>query len=134
VQKGRPVGDSENNSTGSGGAANPCRLVTAAQAQAIIGAPVSAQVEAPLGPTCIYQLRSSKPSVTLAVEMMSFRQATQHMAHKRSVSVAGHRGYCGKLGSQMLFVQLAGGLVLNVTAPCSAAARLAQVAVSHIAA
>jgi hypothetical protein len=104
------------------------------EAQTVIGAPVSAQVEAPLGPTCIYQLRSSKPSVTMAVEMMGFRQAVQHMAHKQSISVAGHRAYCGTLGRPMLFVELNNGQVLNVTAPCGAAARLAHIAVSHLSA
>ena len=49
-------------------AANPCKLVSRSEAQTIIGRTVSASIEAPLGPTCIYQLAGSKSEITLQVE------------------------------------------------------------------
>jgi hypothetical protein len=72
--------------------------------------------------------------VTLAIESMSFSQAT-HQMHKRSpVSINGRVGYCGRLGAQMLFLPLSQGRVLNVTAPCAQARRFATVALTHLAA
>ena len=43
-------------------------------------------------------------------------------------------GFCGQLGTQMLFMPLPSGEVLNITAPCSVAQRFASVALSRLAA
>src|ERR1700694_5070547 len=43
---------------------NPCLLVSSAEVHAIVGIPVSRQVQAPLGPTCIYMLRAPVPVIT----------------------------------------------------------------------
>ena len=48
-------GNADVGSNPAAGEENPCKLVSQAQAQAIVGRPVAAPQEAPLGPTCIYQ-------------------------------------------------------------------------------
>jgi len=47
---------------------SPCDLVTAAQARAIIRAPVRAPFEAPQGPTCIYRTGAGDRLITVAVQ------------------------------------------------------------------
>ena len=113
---------------------NPCRLVNLAEAQSITGGLVAGRLEAPLGPTCIYRLTHSKAAITLAVESMKFSQITHQMSARTPVTVGGRRAYCGKLGAQMLFVPLANGKLLNVTAPCSIAQQFAARALSRLAA
>jgi hypothetical protein len=120
-------------STGATGPLNPCTLVSRSQAQAIAGAPVKTAIEAPLGPTCIYTFSHPKPDITLALESANLSQLTRQMVKRQQVMVASKRGYCGRLGSEMLFVQISTGQVLNVTAPCAVAQRLAVIAVGHLA-
>ena len=47
------------------------------------------------------------------------------------MTVGAHKAYCGSLGTQMLFVPLAGARVLHVTA--AIARRLAALALSRLA-
>jgi hypothetical protein len=56
------------------------------------------------------------------------------MRKRQSVTVAGHAGYCGSLGRPMLDIMLTNGKVLNITAPCSLAQRLAAKALPRISA
>ena len=114
-------------------ALDPCRLVGRSQAQAIAGEAVTSAIEAPLGPTCIYKLRSQK-EITLSVQTVNYSQVTRHLQKRQPLSIASHAGYCGTLGTQMLFLRLANGQVLNVTAPCGMARQLAAVAVGHLSA
>lgn len=113
-------------------ALNPCRLVSAAEAQAIVGAPIAGQLEAPLGPTCVYRLSGSSRQITLAIESLGFHQVTHEMTRPRPITVGHRRAYCGRLGTSMLFVPLRPGRVLNVTAPCSTAQRFAALALSRL--
>jgi ABC-type Fe3+-hydroxamate transport system substrate-binding protein len=113
---------------------NPCALVSLSQADAITGGAVLGRIEAPLGPTCIYRLGNAQTDVTLAIESMSFSQVAHQMRKRSSVLVGGRRGYCGTLGTQMLFLPLSRGRILNVTAPCAQAQRFAAAALIHIAA
>ncbi len=113
-------------------ALNPCKLVSLAEAQTITGGQVHSLVEAPLGPTCIYS--GARSEITMSVDPMSVSQASGHMTHRQPVNVGSHRGYCGQLGTQMLFVPLAGGRVLHVTAPCGIAGQFATRALSRISA
>jgi hypothetical protein len=111
---------------------NPCRLVSRAEAGSIAGRTVTASIEAPLGPTCVYQFSAPKSNITLTIESMSFSQVTHQMQKRTAVTVAGHRAVCGQLGAGMLFAPLSGGRVLNVTAPCSVAQRFAALALSRL--
>ena len=112
---------------------NPCSLVSRSEAQTITGRAVAASTEAPLGPTCIYELRGSKAVITLAVESTTLSQATNHMRDRTPIDIRTRHGYCGRLGAGMLFVPLPGGQVLNVTAPCSVAQRFATLALGRLA-
>jgi hypothetical protein len=134
-QKARAGG--QPNDTGSASAAkmlNPCSLVPAAQAEAAVGSPITARIVAPLGPTCIYKVRGSKTDITMAVEVIHFNQIRHQMRRATPLQIGGRAGYCGTLGQTQLLLSLAGGRVLNVTAGCGVAKRLAAVALSHLAA
>jgi hypothetical protein len=101
------------------GEENPCRLVSQAQAQAILGRPVAAPQEAPLGPTCIYQPQGEKTFVTLTLEGVKLTQLKPHIRHLTQFELDGRSGYCGIYGQATTFVQLTDGKVLDITAPCN---------------
>jgi hypothetical protein len=101
------------------GEENPCRLVSQAQAQAILGKPVAAPQEAPLGPTCIYQPQGEKTFVTLTIEGVKLVQLKPHIRHLTRLELDGRSGYCGIYGQSTTFVQLTNGKVLDITAPCN---------------
>jgi hypothetical protein len=118
---------------GPSSAPNPCTLVTRPEAQTALGGQLSSILEAPLGPTCIYQVKGQRQSFTLAVQTMNLQR---HIAQMRSkpaqLNIAGHKAYCGTLGTSLLFVPLGSGRVLQVVAPCTAAAALAAKALPRI--
>lgn len=135
-QKGKPTpalsNDDHNPAGASSGQPNPCNLLTGAEAGAITGKEITRTLEAPLGPTCVYKIAGSKSDITLAIESSNLSQVTHHMGKRQQLNIAGHKAYCGKLGSQMLFVPLTGGRFLHVTAPCPVAQRLAAVALKRL--
>jgi hypothetical protein len=112
----------------------PCDLVTAAQAGAILGAPVRAPVEALQGPTCIYQTRDGDGFVALAVQATPFDRLKRSMRGLRRVQVSDHAAYCGTYGQSMLYVPLSKGRVLSVAAPCTLAQGFAARAMRQLAA
>jgi hypothetical protein len=110
---------------------SPCRLVTRAEARAIVGKPLRLSV-APQGPTCVYSPRGSKADITLAVEranLAAIRRQSRNLAHVR---IHARRGYCVKYGGVKMFVGLGGGRVLSVAAPCQTAARFAATALPRV--
>ena len=110
----------------------PC-VVTQGQARAILGAPVLELVEAPQGPTCIYRAKSGKSFATLAVQTLQFDRLRRKMGQPRRYKVADRTAYCGGHGGQtVLYVPLARGRVLSVTAPCDLARRFAVRAVPRL--
>jgi len=115
-----------------GASVNPCSLVSLSQARALAGTAIAGRFEAPLGPTCVYKLSHSKSEITLTVQSLPSSQLIHAMKNPASLSVAGHRAYCG--GSRNLILPLRRGQVLSVSAPCAIAARFATVAVKHLAA
>lgn len=111
----------------------PCNLVTAAQARAIIGAPIQAPIEAAQGPTCVYRTRDGKGLVTLAVQSIDFKKAVKpHMNLRHRVAVSSHTAYCGTFGQPMLYLPLAQGRVLSVAARCAVAKQFAIKAVRQL--
>jgi hypothetical protein len=110
----------------------PCNLVTPAQAREILGAPVKEPVEAPQGPTCIYQAESGRSFVTLAVQSASLNGLKREMRSPRPVDIDSRPAYCGTHGQPTLYVSLGGGSVLSVAAPCSIARRFAAKAVASL--
>jgi hypothetical protein len=111
---------------------NPCALVSKAQAQTIIGEPIAAPQEAPLGPTCIYDARGGKEPITVAVETVEFAKIRPLIHDPVRIAVAGHTVYCGDYGRPTTFVPLAHGQVLNVSASCSISMRFAEQALSRV--
>jgi hypothetical protein len=123
ARKQKPAGQS---------ASRPCSLVTRTQAKAIVGAPILEPLEAPQGPTCIYQAKSGKPYITLAVQSVSFTRLRKQIRNTRAISVADRKAYCGTYGKPMLFLPLSDGRVLSIAAPCSMASRFAATAAPHL--
>lgn len=113
-------------------ASRPCSLVTKAQARAILGAPILEPLQAPLGPTCIYQAKSGNPYVTLAVQTVDFMKLRRQIGTTRAVSVAGRTAYCGTLGKPMLVLPLARRRVLSIAASCALARQFAAKAAAHL--
>jgi hypothetical protein len=114
------------------GQSDPCRLVTTAEAQAIIGKPVAAPQEAPLGPTCIYQPVGAGNFVTIAIESIDFANVKPHIRNRTSFRVSGHTAYCGDYGQFTTFVPFQNGRVLSVTAPCATGRLFAVKALSRL--
>lgn len=111
---------------------NPCTLVSRAEAQMILGKAIGSPVEAPLGPTCIYRPAGAKRFVTLTVESIDFARVRAQIRNRTQLDVGGRTGYCGTYGQPTVFVPLAGGRVLTVTASCAIGARFAAEAVSRL--
>ena len=114
------------------GQSDPCKLVSRAEAQAILGRPIDNPVEAPLGPTCIYRPIGAKSFVTLTIESIDLAKALARVRNRTRVDVAGRTAYCGNYGQSMTFVQLTRGRVLTVTAPCAVGVRFAAKALPRL--
>jgi hypothetical protein len=114
---------------------DPCSLVSRAQAQAILGKPVTQPVDAPQGPTCIYAPQGAKRLVTVAVVATDFStlEPQTHLRDRMSVTVSGRAAYCGVAGAPTMIVPLTPGRFLTVTAPCPIAASFAAGALKHLA-
>jgi hypothetical protein len=110
---------------------NPCTLVTGARAQAIVGASLVSEREAPLGPTCILAFKGRR-AITIAIESLPFSKTAGEMSKPTRVAIGGFRADCGSQGTQMLYVALSDGRVLNVTAPCVLAEEFATKALSRL--
>jgi hypothetical protein len=112
---------------------NPCTLVTASEAGVILHAEVQSETEAPLGPTCILQVKGESQFITFALEDVNVDGQTRKMKHELSpFKIDGDAAYCGSVGGSLLYVKLGGTRALEVTAPCAAAEALAATAVPRI--
>jgi hypothetical protein len=111
---------------------SPCNLVSRSQAKAIVKAPVDELVEAPQGPTCIYQSPESASFVTLSVQPGAVDQLKRRLGDRKAVDVADRTAYCGRLGQPQLYVPLSGGRVLTVSARCAVATRFAATALRQL--
>jgi hypothetical protein len=114
------------------GQSDPCKLVSRAEAQAILGRPIDTPVEAPQGPTCIYRPIGAKNFVTLTIESIDLAKALPRVRKRKRVDVAGRTAYCGNYGQSTTFVQLTRGRVLTVTAPCALGVRFAAKALPRL--
>jgi hypothetical protein len=106
--------------------ANPCALVTKAQAQTILGGKLMDPVSLPQGPTCIYRNRSNGRYATISVQAQNFAVLRKQLKRAQRVDVADRRAYCGVHGRPMLYLPLGGGKVLTIAAQCETAVRLAR--------
>jgi hypothetical protein len=111
---------------------DPCMLVSSSEAQTILGRPIDSPVQAPLGPTCIYQARGAKSFITLAVESIDFAKIKARISKRMQFNVRGRTGYCGVFGQPTTFVPLASGRVLSIIAPCGIGIRFAGKALPRV--
>jgi hypothetical protein len=111
-------GNADAGSDPAAGENDPCKLVSQARAQAILGRPIATPQVAPLGPTCIYQPTGAKTFVTLTLEGIKLAQLEPHIRHLTRFKLEGRTGYCGAYGQTTTFVPLASHKVLTITAPC----------------
>ena len=123
--------DDENNGTGAK-PLDPCKLVSSSEVQGIAQHPVAGQINAPLGPTCIYKLRGAQSDITLAVESAGFKQLVRQMKKSQRVSIRGRTGYCGQLGKPTLYLSLGAGRVLSVSASCRLTVPIADTALGRL--
>lgn len=107
----------------------PCNLVSLKEATAIIGAKLEPPVEAPQGPTCIYQSRDGKHFVSISVEDGSYARMKRLLRKPSQVTTARGTGVCGE---SKLYVPLAGGRVLSIGGPCAIARQLALKAAPRV--
>lgn len=100
------------------GRLDPCELVSAAQAEAILGGRVATPQEAPLGPTCIYQPVGARTFVTLSLQAVNLAQLKPDIRHLTKLDVDGRTAYCGDYGETTTYVATAHRQILAVAAPC----------------
>jgi hypothetical protein len=112
----------------------PCNLVPRAKAGAIMGADLKEPLEAPQGPTCIYQTRSGSEMVTVSVQALDFEGVRSQLRRAQPVSVDGQTAWCGQHGQPMLYMPLAQGEVLAVAGQCAIAKRFAASALPRLSA
>lgn len=126
----RPVGEEPGESKEAGIPPNPCRLMPAKKAARILGVRAVHEIEAPLGPTCILQLKGRKTPPTIVVEATGLaKKQLKRMKRVSRKKIGVHATYCGKLGSPVLYVRVGRGSTLSISAPCAEARALAKVAI-----
>jgi hypothetical protein len=113
------------------GQANPCVLVSGAQASALTGRTVSTR-EAPLGPTCIYHEAGAGAPVTLAVQRLHFSTLKPHIKRLSERKISGRPTYCGMYGTEITYVLLSASRVLSISAPCEVGTKFASVALPKL--
>jgi hypothetical protein len=107
----------------------PCKLVTRAQASAILGNGTTA-VERPQGPTCVYS--NAGRTVTLAVETNSVKQLRKEARKSTQVDLGGKTGYCVKYQKTAVITGISEGRVLRADGPCQAGVRFVTKALRRI--
>lgn len=114
-------------------ARRPCSLVTRSQATTILGARIREPLEAPQGPTCIYQTSSGKQvAISLTVQSTDYTRLRSQISNRRTIAIADRAGVCGRFGQPMLYLPLGGNRVLTISGPCATASRFAEKAVPHL--
>ena len=113
-------------------ASNPCTLVSRAEAQAIVGRAIDAPVEAPLGPTCIYQPAGTKSFITMTIESIDLSVIERHIRNRTQLKVSGRTALCGAYGQPTTFVPFPNGRALAITGPCAIGIRFAAQALPRL--
>lgn len=111
---------------------SPCDLVLRAEARRILRRPVKQPIEAPQGPTCIYDAGRGEPQVTLVVQQAGFARAAARLQGRRSVDVGGGQAVCGSQGRPVLLLRVGDDRVLKVDARCEIARRFAERAAGRL--
>jgi hypothetical protein len=114
------------------GPRNPCGLVTKAEARTILKKRSVSVVTAPQGPTCIYEPKGTKLTVTLAVQKVDLASIRKSATQIKTQKVGSHRLYCLRYGTTMTYVPLTGRNVLSIGASCSTGAAFARKALPRL--
>jgi uncharacterized protein DUF3558 len=110
----------------------PCNLVTKREASAIMGVSLQDPIEAPQGPTCIYQGRGGDGFTSVAVQSVDFDRLLRQVRRAEEVQVGGRTAYCGMFGQPTLVMRLAEQRVLTISAQCSVAKEFAAKAIRQL--
>jgi hypothetical protein len=129
---GRSEKQREPTAAGAGHSSSPCALVTRQEAATILGHAINPPVLAPLGPSCIYRVKGSKQTVTLALQSTVFGPLKSRLKKPQHRTVAGRSAYCGSYGETLTIVSLPHGKVLTITAPCAVGFRFAAKALARL--
>jgi hypothetical protein len=112
---------------------NPCAVVTQAEAQAALGTRLLKPIKAPLGPTCIFQAPNHQTFASVAVVARPFAQLPSQDKTLRKFAGVKESAYCGgPTRSTSLFVRVAADEVLQISAPCQTAAKMAPYALARL--
>jgi hypothetical protein len=112
---------------------NPCALVTRPEAAAALGRRIVKMTKAPLGPTCVYAGASRGVFASVAVITRPFAKLTSQNRTLHKFAGVVQSAYCGgTTGATVLFVRVRSDEVLQITAPCQSAAKLAGHALARL--
>jgi hypothetical protein len=107
----------------------PCTLVSAAQANRILGGHVKVS-EHLQGPTCAFG--GSGREVMLVVMEAPLKPLVAGARSAQPLTVAGHPAWCLHYETTSIVTAVSGGRVLQVTGACPAAARFAAAALAWL--
>lgn len=117
-----------------GGGSRPCALVSRARAQALLGTRAVTVVQAPQGPTCLFRAAAGpvRQQTTLVVQATPAGALLSHLQDRRTLTLAGHRAFCGRFGTSELYVPLDHGHVLSLSGPCAVTQGFAAAALRQL--
>jgi hypothetical protein len=121
--------DTDEESTTGRKPVKPCSLVTAAQANKILGGHVRIS-ERPQGPTCVFS--GSGREISLVVEEVPLKPLVQGARKSSQVTAGGHHGWCLRYETSSVVFGVGRGRVLQITGPCPAGVRFAAAALPRI--
>jgi hypothetical protein len=125
--------DSEESTPSTQRIINPCALVTRPEAAAAMGVRILKVTKAPLGPTCIFQGAGDRVFASVAVQVRPFARLVSQDRSLRRFAGLKRSAYCGGTRSAtVLFVRVGADEVLQVTAPCQTAAKIAAHAMARL--
>lgn len=107
----------------------PCRLVSAAEADRILGGNVHKQ-EHLQGPTCVFI--GSGRQVSMVVMELPLQPLVDGARSSQALRIAGHKAYCLRYETSSVVAAVSHGRVLQVTGPCPAGVRFAAAALPRI--
>ena len=107
----------------------PCSLVTAKEANAILGGNVKMS-EHLQGPTCVYS--GSGRQISLVVEEVPLKPLVNGARNAHPLTVKGQKAWCLHYEMASVVTSVGKGRVLQITGPCQAGVRFAAAAIPRI--
>jgi hypothetical protein len=107
----------------------PCSLVTAKQANAILGGHVK-KSEHLQGPTCVFS--GSGRQVSVVVEEVPLKPLVNGARNAHPLTVMGQKAWCLHYEMSSVVTSVGKGRVLQITGPCQAGVRFAAAAIPRV--